>query len=227
MKNLYCLIFIFCFVIQVVADTTFYWKIQTNDKIVFLTFDDGPGEYTTEVLDVLRKYNIKATFFVLGELIKIKPHIVKKIVNEGHIIGNHTYSHLNFYQLQKKYNLQKCRQILLNELSKTENEIKSVLGDEFKIKFLRMPNGFYKTWMDDIVTQFGYKVVNWTFGYDWHNVGEEELYVRYRDALSPGTIFLFHDGGKNRKKTVKVLQQLIEYSLTKGYKFGILSDWVK
>lgn len=226
-KSLYYLLFTFWFISFAAANNLFYWKVQTRDKIVFLTFDDGPGDYTVEVLDILKKYNIKATFFVLGELVRIRPNLIKKIVDEGHSIGNHTYSHLNFYQLQKKYSLQKCKQILLDELKRTEYEIKLVLGDEFKVKFLRMPNGFYKTWMDDIVAQFGYKVINWTFGYDWHNVSEEELFIKYKNAVSPGTIFLFHDGGKNRQKTITVLKRLIDYCLSEGYKFGVLSEWIK
>lgn len=226
-RKIYCLLLILCICLNIVASEKFYWKISTNDKIIFLTFDDGPGKYTEEVLNILKKYNIKATFFVLGEAVKTYKNALKRIIEDKHTIGSHTYSHLNFYQLQKKYNVEQCKQILVNELLKTEHEINLVLDTPVKINLLRMPHGYYKKWMDEVLDSFNYKVVNWTAGYDWHNLEEEKMLQMYKQSLVPGGIYLFHDGGKNREKTLKVLQQFIEYCFQKGYRFGNLSEWIK
>lgn len=203
----------------------FYWKIDTAENVIFLTFDDGPGEYTKEVLKVLDRYNVKATFFVLGEMVRRYPTQLKEIFNKGHDIGTHTYSHINFYSLQKK-NIEECKKILNEELANTDKEIKSVLNNEYKINLLRMPYGYYRKWIDDIVKNYGYKVVNWTFGCDWENISEEEMFKRYSNSLQKGGIYLFHDGGKDRKKTVIVLEKFIKAALANGYKFGILKDYL-
>ncbi|MCS7151666.1 MAG: polysaccharide deacetylase family protein [Endomicrobia bacterium] len=210
-------------------DNIFFWKINTNnEKVIFLSFDDGPGEYTKEILVILKKYDIKAIFFVLGELAKFRQDIIREIVRDGHIIGSHTYSHKNFYQLQKNNTIPQLKKILVDELEKTEAELKKILTHNFKIQFLRMPNGYYRQWMDEVIMhKFGYKVINWTFGCDWHNYTEDEMFKKYINALQPGGIYLFHDGGKHRDRTVKVLERFINYCLEKKYKFGHLNDWIK
>ncbi|MCX7956553.1 MAG: polysaccharide deacetylase family protein [Endomicrobia bacterium] len=210
------------------AEENFVWKINTDQKIIFLTFDDGPSRiYTLKVLEILDKYNINAVFFVLGVCVKGNEDIIKLIINKGNILANHTYNHYNYYQLVKQKTLQECKNLLSNEIIKTETELKKILGDNFVVNYLRMPNGYCKKWVQEIALKFNYKLVNWTFGYDWHNVSYDEMYKKYCNALQPGAIFLFHDGGKNREKTIEVLEKFIEYCLQKGYKFGNLKDWIK
>ncbi len=203
----------------------FYWKINTTQKVVFLTFDDGPGEYTEVILDILKKYNIQATFFVLGECVKYRKDVLKRIVSEGHSIGNHTYSHKNFYQLSKKMSREELKNILQQEIKKTQQEVFEIVGST--LVFVRLPNGFYHKWVEDILKDTGYKIINWTFGYDWHNVSKEELAKRYCSALQPGGIYLFHDGGKNRQKTLFALEKFIQYCISQGYKFAKLEDYIK
>ncbi len=209
-----------------VDKTIFFWKIDTKEKVVFLTFDDGPGKYTEDVLQLLKKYNIKATFFMLGEVVKYYPDIVRKIYESGHTVASHTYYHNNYYKLQKNLPIESCKKKLDEELKMTEEEIKKILP-QVKIKYLRMPNGYYKDWVSEIAKKYGYKVINWTFGCDWHNYTEEEMVKRYKEALQPGCIYLFHDGGKNRRKTVNVLHQLIEHCISNGYKIESLEGWIK
>ena len=227
MKKIFYFILLLSFTSYSFTEEIFFWKINTNQKVIFLTFDDGPGEYTKEVLKILKKYNIKATFFVLGELVEFRKDILKNIINDGHQIGSHTYSHKNFYKLDKTLPQQKCEKILEEELSKTESKIKSALGSDIKIKYLRMPNGFYRKWMNNIVRKFDYKVINWTHGCDWLNIDEQKMLKSYINALQPGGIYLFHDGGKDRRKTIKVLEEFIKHSLNEGYKFDLLDNWVK
>jgi peptidoglycan/xylan/chitin deacetylase (PgdA/CDA1 family) len=207
-------------------DEIFFWRINTKEKVVFLTFDDGPGKYTEKVLELLKKYNIKATFFMLGEVVKYYPDIVRKVYEFGHTVASHTYYHNNYYKLQKNLPIESCKKKLDEELKMTEEEIKKILP-QVKIKYLRMPNGYYKDWVSEIAKKYGYKVINWTFGCDWHNYTEDEMVKKYKNALQPGCIYLFHDGGKNRIKTINVLQQVIEYCINSGYRFGSLEEWIK
>ena len=204
----------------------FFWKIETKEKVVFLTFDDGPGKYTKDVLELLKRYNIKATFFMLGKIVRYYPEFVKEIYNSSHSIGSHTYYHTNFYKLQKNSSINECKKKLDEELKMTENEIKKIVPQS-RIKLLRMPNGYYRSWVNDVAKKYGYKIVNWTFGCDWHNFTEEEMLKKYKSALQPGCIYLFHDGGKDRTKTVNVLKQIIEYCIANDYKFGNLEEWIK
>lgn len=207
----------------------FIWKINTNEKVVFLTFDDGPNFiYTNKVLEILAEYNIKATFFVLGKAIVGNYDLIKKILEKGHTLGTHTYYHNNYYQLQKKYSVDICKRMLEKELEDTEKELKKI-NENLRFKYLRMPYGFYRKWIDEIVKKYNYKVVNWTFGYDWFDVSEEEMLRKYCEALQPGAIFLFHDGGisKYREKTINVLRKFISYCLEKGYRFDNLENWIK
>ncbi|MEN3013003.1 MAG: polysaccharide deacetylase family protein [Endomicrobiia bacterium] len=228
MKNIkhFTFILFFC---KIFAEQIFYWKIDTKDKIIFLTFDDGPDRvFTYKVLDILDEYNIKATFFVLGELVKYNPEVIKEIVKKGHTLGNHTYYHKNYYQLQKKYSLQTCKKLLEEDILSTEKEVKKV-NENLKIKYLRMPHGFYRKWMDEIVKKFDYRIVNWSFGCDWQDIPEEIMLKKYCEALQPGAIFLFHDGGtyKYRNKTINVLKKFIVYCLQNNYRFDKIENWIK
>ncbi len=224
MKKTVCFYTLFL-VQQIFANDIFYWKINTKEKIIFLTFDDGPGVYTSKVLEILDKYKIKATFFVLGEMVKIYPDKLKDIFNKGHTIASHTYSHVNFYSLQKTRNLLECKNILIEELQKTEKEIRNVLGD-YKVTLCRIPYGYYRRWMDEIFKNYNYKVINWTFGCDWENISEKEMVEGYINALQEGGIYLFHDGGKNRDKTINVLEKFIQVAISKGYKFADIGTYL-
>lgn len=215
--------FVFC------SEEIFFWKINTDKKVIFLTFDDGPNAiYTNKILEILAEYNIKATFFILGEAIGGNHNLIKKILANGHTLGTHTYYHNNYYQLQKKYSIDVCKKMLEKELEDAEKELKKI-DKNLKFRYLRMPYGFYRKWMDEIVKKYDYKVINWTFGYDWYDVSEEVMLKKYCEALQPGAIFLFHDGGveKYREKTIKVLKKFILYCLDQGYKFENLEEWMK
>lgn len=218
-----------CIKLNLYAEEIFFWKIDTDKKIIFLTFDDGPSPvYTSKVLEILDEFNIKATFFVLGKLIAGNHDLIKKILEKGHSLGTHTYYHNNYYQLQKKYDIEVCKQMLEKELQDTEKELKKI-DKNLRFKYLRMPHGFYRKWMEDIIKKYDYKVINWTFGYDWNDVSEDVMFDKYCKALQPGAIFLFHDGGvgKYRERTVRVLRRFILYSLEQGYRFGNLEEWLK
>jgi peptidoglycan/xylan/chitin deacetylase (PgdA/CDA1 family) len=213
------------FSIKLFSNEIFITKIDIKEKVIFLTFDDGPGPWTKEVLDVLKKHNIKATFFVLGELVGYRKDIVKQTLIDGHNIGSHLFTHKNFYQIQKKYSLEDTKKFLIQEIEDSIKKIEETVG--IKPKYLRMPYGYYRSWMDKILQRYNLKVINWTFGCDWTNITLEEMTKKYCSNLQRGGIYLFHDGGKKREKTVVVLENFIKYVLDNGYKFGDLNDYIK
>lgn len=206
------------------TDKIFFTKADTQEKVIFITIDDGPGNYTMELLDLLKKYNIKAIFFVSGDTVLGYPEVLKREFEEGHYIGTHTYCHRSYYKLQKTADLETLKNTLRSDLQKTEENIKKILP-EVRVRYLRMPEGYHKDWVDEIAKEFNYKVLNWTAGYDWLQEPIEKIIEEYKKSLKPGGIYLFHDGRDRGLKTVKILSELIPYALSQGYKFGDPKDY--
>lgn len=209
----------------VLAKEKFFAGVKTDKKIIFLTFDDGPGPWTEQVLELLRKYNIKATFFVLGELAEYRKELVKKIFSSGHTIGSHSYRHINFYKIQKNNSLEETKKIFVDELVKSISVIEDIIGE--KPKYLRMPHGFYKKWMDEFLSKYGLVVINWSFGCDWEKFPEQKMVEEYCSHLKPGGIYLFHDGGKDRSKTLKVVERFVQYAIKEGYTFETFQNFIE
>jgi hypothetical protein len=134
-------------------------NLPTKEHKVLLTIDDGPGNYTEEILDFLKKYNIKAIFFVSGDTVKGYANVLKRQYEEGHEIGSHTYCHRNFYKLEKTSSLEEMKQTLISDLDKTEKNVKDIIP-EAKIRFLRMPDGYYRDWVGEIAMKYGYVTMN-------------------------------------------------------------------
>jgi len=123
------------------------WKIPTKEKILYLTFDDGPHETASPfVLDELKKYNAKATFFCLGKNVQSRPEIYQRILNEGHSTGNHTFNHLNAWHVKNEE--------YIDDIKQAEKFIQSNL--------FRPPYGrIYPSLSKELRTQFGYKIIMW------------------------------------------------------------------
>lgn len=194
-------------------------------KIAYLTFDDGPSaKITPAILDILGDYNIKATFFVIGKMVDANPKIIKRIYNEGHSIGNHTYSH--------KYNyIYKNTNNLLNELKLTERSLKDILGEAFQTRLLRLPGGSFERHKDkyvDAAVEEGYR------NYDWNalngdaegaDLSKERLINRLKSTTKKQKelIILMHDTD-TKKATVESLPAIIDYLIKEGYVFKALDQ---
>jgi peptidoglycan/xylan/chitin deacetylase (PgdA/CDA1 family) len=192
----------------------FYFQGHTKEKIIGLTFDDGPGRYTVPILELLKKHNIHATFFMEGDQIEGYPKIARQVVEEGHEVGNHTYTHFNFHN---KKNGTPTR--LVHELQQTEAALGRASGVHTNV--VRMPFGYFNhTWLLPTLKEHGYALVHWTFGTDWLLKKPADQMIReYEANARPGAIFLFHDGGKNRAKTLEVVTAVINDLEKKGYRF--------
>ena len=195
------------------------WDIKTNEKIVALTFDDGPHpKHTREVLDILAKYDAKGTFFLVGELVEENPEVVFQMYEEGHEIANHTYTHPFKIKLPEH----------LDEIRRTNETIFSITG--YSPVLFRPVEGQYTDTLIDAVTKEGYKVVMWSWHLDtedWKDPGVDKIVKKVVDGTTPGNVILFHDGGGNREQTVKALEEIMPILKDEGYKFVTISELLK
>ena len=230
MKRL-CLFLLLFFTTGVFADMKpgdFYTRGSTSAKKIALTFDDGPGPYTDQFLALLDKYQVKATFFVLGELVQYKPASIKEIVAKGHELADHTYNHTNYKNrykeilagmkekgLGEKEAIAAVKGEVLASMRKSKAQIEKYSG--VKPVFCRMPHGVDRPWISEAARENGYVLINWTYGADWNAGTAEELLPGYLKAINPGAIFLFHDGGRGRAKSLVITEAVIKAALEQGY----------
>ncbi len=194
-------------------------------KRIALTFDDGPGPETEKFLDLLDRHRVRATFFLSGELVPLRPETVKKIVARGHELGSHTTRHTNYKAHQRQLQAKpggseagsqaQARKDLLADLRETHAAIEKCAG--VKVRFCRMPHGIDRPWIRDAGRQMGYTLVNWTYGADWNAGTAQELLPGYRSAIRPGAILLFHDGGRNRTKSLTLVEAVIRSAKEQGF----------
>jgi len=191
------------------------WKIQTNDPLLFLTFDDGPIPIVTPwVLDQLNQYNAKATFFCIGDNVSKHPDIFRKIISQGHAFGNHTYHHLNGWKTKNKLyadDAAQCDTVLIRES-----------GDPQKmtINFFRPPYGKIKPSQVSALKK-KYKIIMWDIlskDYDAALKGEDCV-RRVIKNTKPGSIIVFHDSLKAEERLRYALPKILAHYSEKGYRF--------
>lgn len=191
---------------------------SSGRKMIALTFDDGPNKtYTPQVLEVLQKNNIKATFFVMGGWVKQNPEILKQVYAAGNVIGNHTFTHPLITKISSAS--------FKNELIKT-NEIIYATINVYPVLF-RPPFGMSSATSNKIVSDLGFKKITWNFmvnDYDANKTTAEKIASQVIQHASPGAIITMHDGGSNREKTVKALATIIPTLKQKGYEFVTVSE---
>ena len=187
-------------------------KIKSEQKVIALTFDDGPWQNTTlQVLDILKQETIKATFFVVGKSIKNHPHIIKQVVADGHAIGNHTWSH-QYHQYSSAH--------AAREFNQTADLIYKLTG--VKTSLFRPPAGILNNGLVSYAHQQKYAVIMWSVdSKDWRSrhITVQGLIDSTLKAAQPGGIVLMHDGGGDRSKTVEALPKLIAELKKQGYQF--------
>jgi peptidoglycan-N-acetylglucosamine deacetylase len=203
----------------------FYYQGHTKEKVIALTFDDGPGPFTPRILDLLKHYNCRATFFMLGDQLPTYAAIAKEVADAGHEVANHTYSHTNFNTLKTADSAK-----FLHELLETQGLIFKATGKQTVA--VRMPHGAFgkynRAWLLPTLKEHGYALVHWTFGTDWFlKKTPEQMANDYMQNAHPGAVFLFHDGGKHREKTLAALQIVIPELQKKGYRFVAAEELFK
>lgn len=195
-----------------------YYVGNPEEKSIYLTFDAGyDNGYTEHILNVLKKHNIKAAFFVVGNLVRDKPELVKRMAKEGHIVGNHTFTHPDMSAISDK-------EAFKIELGKLETEYKEAVGSDMK-KFYRPPQGKYSESNLSMAKELGYTTVFWSLAYvDWYEndqptkaTADEKLTKR----LHNGAIVLLHSTSKTNSD---ILDELLTEWEQLGYSFKTLDE---
>ena len=195
-----------------------------DGKRISLTFDDGPtGQFTEQVLDILREHHVPATFFVCGKNVEAHPNLLRRIVAEGHEVGNHTYSHPYFFF--------KSRRRMAEEIDRTQAIIEKVVG--FRPNIFRPPYGARWFGLVPTLLQRSMHLIQWSAtGYDWKKDAAGITQTALRE-LKPGAIILLHDGREtrpaseiDRSPTTAALPSLIAGARQAGYTFGPLKEFL-
>jgi peptidoglycan-N-acetylglucosamine deacetylase len=184
-------------------------KGNIKEKVVALTFDDGPDPVITpKVLEILEKHQIPASFFVIGRKAEKQDDVMRLIISKGHIIGNHSYSHHFFFDF---FGRKKMEQDLL----KARGIIKDITG---KVPLLfRPPYGVTNPVLAKVVKRLGYQVIGWSIrSFDTTTTDADKVAKRVIMGLRPGAVILMHD---DRELTAKVLENLILKIKEEGYRF--------
>ncbi len=181
---------------------------ERNSNKIAITFDDAPLEpYTNQVLDLLQQHNIKALFFLIGKQIKGNETIVQRIVNEGHIIGNHSFSHINTFPI---FSVKK----MIEDTQQCDAEIERVTGK--KVRLFRPPFGVTNPRVAAMVAQQNYHSIGWSLrSYDTTITNQNKLMQRCLVSVRGGDVVLFHDWGKH---TLAILPEWIAAVNKKGLK---------
>ncbi len=177
-----------------------------KEQKIAISFDDGPHPMTEKVLDLLQKYDVKATFFCIGSQIEKYPDIFKRILNEGHIVGNHTFTHSNRFGV---FSTEK----VIAEIVQTNEIIQRLSGK--KVLFFRPPFGVTNPKISRAITTTKHKVIGWNIrSLDTVIEKEDRILKRIKKRVTPGGIILLHD---TTQKTVNVLERLLLFLQTEKY----------
>ena len=192
------------------------WRMDPSEKAVYLTFDDGPiPEATPFVLDVLARFNIRATFFVVGDNVRKHPDIFRQVVEAGHRIGNHTYNHIGgFRWLSWKY---------LENTQKAEDIIGKYDSRPVHSFLFRPPHGWLRTLQYRAIRRQGYQIIMWdlvTRDYSRRLTADEVLENVKRYARN-GSIITFHDSLRSIDKLQKILPSALQWLIDQGYQFRV------
>ena len=187
-----------------------------TEKKIAITFDDGPTEMTLLVLDILKKNNAKAAFFCIGKNIEKHPDILKKIAEEGHLVGNHSYSHSSFFDFYRKNKV-------IGEIKKTDALIESVLG--MKTTLFRPPYGVTNPSIRRALEVTNHKTIGWNIrSLDGIVKNEKFIFDRIIKRITPGGIVLLHD---TSIQTVHVLERVLQFLQNNNYTVVSLEQLLK
>ncbi len=190
--------------------SNYVWDIPNNENQVYLTFDDGPTpEVTNWVLDQLKKYNAKATFFCIGDNVEKNPEIYENLIDQGHSIGNHTFNHLNGWKTNNKEYIENT--LMCENLKSEICNLKSNL--------FRPPYGKIKPSQSKELQKLGYKIIMWdVLSADFDTtISPEKCLENVLFNLKSGSIIVFHDSIKAFKNLEYALPRTLEFLNKKGF----------
>ena len=191
---------------------------DTSEKVIYLTFDAGYENGSTEkILDVLKKHNVPAAFFLVGNYISSQPDLVRRMAAEGHIVGNHTMHHYDMSRLNDRAAFEK-------ELTELEKLYQETTGKAMP-KFYRPPQGIYSRENLAMASEMGYTTVFWSLAYvDWNNDSQptkEQAFSKLLPRIHPGAIVLLHSTSQTN---AEILDELLTKWESEGYRFAPLTE---
>ncbi|MBR2876607.1 MAG: polysaccharide deacetylase family protein [Clostridia bacterium] len=189
--------------------------VETDTKQISVTFDAAwSAEDTDEILEILNKYNARATIFVVGSWVDENPEAVKKFYDAGHEIANHSDTHKLFSKAS--------RQEVIKEIETCNKKIEAITGE--KVKLVRAPSGDYDNKSIEVTDALGMKMIQWSVdSLDWKKLSAQEMYSRVISKTENGSILLFHNGVEN---TPEALRMILEKLKNDGYEFVTVSELI-
>ena len=201
-----------------VQSRTIFHSDDCDEKTIALTFDDGPHpRYTKQILDILEKYGVKATFFFVGQNIEYYPEAAMAVVDAGHEIGNHTYTHNRVKAMSQDE--------VLAEMSRCDDMIYR-LGECQTVLF-RPPEGAFGEAVEKSAEMLGYSVILWSIDTrDWDHSTPAEIFQNVTQNIDSGDIILMHDYVGYNSPTPKALELIIPELQSRGYRFVTVSELI-
>jgi len=200
---------------------TFPWRVKTSKKVIALTFDDGPNEpYTSEILDYLNSKDVKATFFQVGKCVKRYPQTTKKIIEAGHVIGNHSLSHAFHNYL--------THPAFEDEIASNQQILKNVIGKSPAL--FRSPWLWRQPWLLKSLKKYNLSPVSGQFcsPLEPFQIDGKKIASSAIRIAKPGAIIIFHDGkeskGGDRSETVKAVKIVVNRLIQDGYEFKTVDE---
>lgn len=199
----------------IVADVKVYRSVPTGDKRIALTFDDGPHPtLTPRILEILDRYGIKATFFVVGENVINYPEAAREVIRRGHEVGNHTFTHPHIAGLDED--------AIMDEIGKCEDALEELC--EYRPHLLRTPQGVLTPSLEKCLQDDDYILVLWSLDTrDWEKKSTACVVRAVLDRIQAGDIILMHDYIGHNSKTPDALEEIIPKLLSEGYEFVTVS----
>ena len=194
------------------------YHVLVRDKLVALTFDDGPStEFTPKVLEILNRYQVKATFFLVGAQVVANQHLAKELIARGHAIGNHTWGHPRLWE--------QSPEVMQDEIQLCQEELERVLVA--RTPYFRPPEGLCTEDMLKLVRREHYTLVMWTVALE-HKLSPSAHAEAQRVLLliQPGDIILAHDGGPHRERTVEALPLVIAGLQARDYRLVTIPELI-
>ncbi len=194
----------------------FLWRMPGN--AVYLTFDDGPDpDHSTRILDILKRYQIQATFFVIGEKTEKHPDIVARMIAEGHTVGNHTHTHPHL--------VGKTKEMIRREIEKTDFAIQNITSK--KPCLFRPPYGQFGLALLQVLKATDHRLVLWNQSVkDYKKHANASTITKRLNTVHSGQIVLLHDGHKNSPITATALELTLEHLMQSGIRFAPLNEKV-
>ncbi|WEO93945.1 polysaccharide deacetylase family protein [Streptomyces sp. FXJ1.172] len=184
-------------------------RISGRGRHMMLTFDDGPNpEYTPHILDTLAKYNVRAMFFLCGECVVENKKLVARMADEGHVVGNHTWTHPLLTTLNRKE--------IHAEMASTSDAIEASYGE--RPQWFRAPYGAWNRAAFQLGAALGMEPMAWTVDTtDWMTPGTSTIVDRVEQGAAPGVVVLSHDAGGDRSQTVRAIREWLPHLIDSGY----------